>query len=236
MGTLVLLHGFPFNEELWKPQCALSNSGWRVVAPRLSGRSMDDFAGAVVDLLDALHIDEAVIGGLSMGGYATLALFRLAPRYFRGIVLADTRSQADAPEGVEARKKMLALVRAKGPSAVADDMMPKLLGETTRRERPAVSERVREIILQSSAENIADAINALMTRPDSSTLLASIHCPTLIVVGAEDTLTPPPLSQQMHEAIQGSELVTIPGAGHMSNLERPELFNAELARFLEHRL
>jgi 3-oxoadipate enol-lactonase len=235
-GVLLLLHAFPLNERLWEPQLTLADRGWRVVAPRLRGKSMDDFAGVVVDLLDALRIEEAVVGGLSMGGYAAFALFRLAPRYFRGLVLADTRPQADTAEGIEGRRKMLALVRDKGPDAVADDMIPKLVGETTRRSRPDVVSRLRELIRESSTDTIADAITALMTRPDSSALLATIHCPTLVVVGQEDAITPPALSQQMHAAIAGSQYAAIPGAGHLSSLEQPQAFNDVLADFLEHRL
>src|ERR1035437_5846082 len=111
---------------MWEPQLALADLGWRVVAPQLDGvdggtaapvASMDDYAGEVVDLLDVLRIEDAVIGGLSMGGYVTLALFRHAPRYFRGMVLADTRPQAATPEGVEGRKRMLALVRGEAARA-----------------------------------------------------------------------------------------------------------------------
>jgi 3-oxoadipate enol-lactonase len=245
-GTLLLIHAFPLNARMWEPQLALAANGWRVVAPQLRGMdggsadepatSMDDHAGDVIDLLDALHVEEAVVGGLSMGGYVALALFRLAPRYVRGLVLADTRSQADTPEGVEGRKRMLALVREKGAAAVADEMIPKLLGEHSRRHRPELAEHVRALILASSAEAIANAIVALMTRPDATPLLSSIHCPTLIIVGDGDSLTPPPLSEQMHQAIGGSEYVLLPNAGHLSSLEQPDAFTAALARFLEHRV
>jgi pimeloyl-ACP methyl ester carboxylesterase len=245
-GTLLLIHGFPLNARMWEPQLALAANGWRVLAPQLRGMdggstdepatSMDDHAGDIIDLFDALHIEDAVVGGLSMGGYVTFALFRHAPRYVRALVLADTRPQADTPEGVEGRRKMLALVKDKGPSAVADEMIPKLIGEHTRRTRPDVAEQLRSLILASSADAIANAITALMTRADSSPLLASIHVPTLIVVGEQDTITPPALSEQMYQAIKGSEYVAIPDAGHMSNLEQPDAFNAALARFLEHRV
>jgi pimeloyl-ACP methyl ester carboxylesterase len=231
---------------MWEPQLTLAADGWRVIAPQLRGMdggstdhpatSMDDHAADVIDLLDALHVEEAVVGGLSMGGYVTFAIQRHAPRYIRALVLADTRPQADTPEGVEGRRKMMALVGEKGPSAVADEMIPKLLGEHTRRTRPDVAEQVRNLILSSSAEAIAHAVTALMTRPDSSPLLGSIHVPTLIVVGEQDTITPPALSEQMHRAISGSEYIVLPGAGHLSNLEQPEPFNAALARFLEHRV
>jgi pimeloyl-ACP methyl ester carboxylesterase len=245
-GTLVLIHAFPLNARMWEPQLALAEKGWRIIAPQLRGMdggaidrpatSMDDHAADIVDLLDALHVDEAVIGGLSMGGYVTFALFRLAPRYFRGLVLADTRSQADTPEGVAGRQRMLGVVRERGAAAVADEMIPKLLGDETRRGRPQLAEHVRSLILASSSEAIAHAITALMTRPDSTPMLSTIHCPTLILAGEQDTLTPPALSEEMYKAIGGSEIHVIPGAGHLASLEQPEAFNASLARFLEHRV
>jgi pimeloyl-ACP methyl ester carboxylesterase len=231
---------------MWEPQLALSAHGWRVVAPQLRGfdggvgdppaNSVDDYAGDVIDLLDALKIEDAVIGGLSMGGYVAFALLRHAPRYVRGLILADTRSQADTPEGVAGRKRMLDLVAQKGPSAVVEEMLPKLLGATTRASRPELDDRVRALAASNHAEAVAGAIRALMTRPDSTPLLGTIHCPTLIVVGSEDTLTPPALSDEMHQAIAGSELVKIPAAGHLSNIEQPEAFTSALATFLTHRV
>jgi pimeloyl-ACP methyl ester carboxylesterase len=245
-GVVVLLHAFPLNARLWEGQLALAEGGWRVIAPHFRGvdgaggdpptTTIDDYAGDVIDLMDALHLKQAVIGGLSMGGYAAFAVLRHAASYFQGLILADTRPQADTPQGVEGRKKMLALVEAKGAEAVADEMIPKLLGDTTRAQRPEVAARVRSLILSNSAESIAGAVRALMSRPDSTPLLSTIHVPTLIVVGDEDTLTPPADAQLMHAGIAGSELAVIPGAGHLTNLEQPQLFNAALAGFLSHRL
>ena len=244
--TLVLIHAFPLNARMWEPQLALAEAGWRVIAPHLRGTNggpsqaplvtMDDCAADLIDLLDALHIENAVIGGLSMGGYVTFALFRHAPRYFRGMVLADTRPQADTPETIEGRKRLLAVVREKGAAAVADEMLPKLLGETTRRNRPDLVAHVGDLVRSNPPDAIAGAISALMSRPDSTPILPTIHCPTLILVGEEDVLTPPPLSQDMQQAIGGAELVMVPRAGHLSSIEQPEVFNAALARFLEHRV
>ncbi|OLC49131.1 MAG: hypothetical protein AUH43_08105 [Acidobacteria bacterium 13_1_40CM_65_14] len=245
-GALVLLHAFPLHARMFQAQLALADRGWRVIAPHLRGfdgaagdppaSSVDDYAGDVIDLLDALHIDEAVIGGVSMGGYVAFAMFRHAPRYFQGMILADTKSQGDTPEAVEGRKKMLRLVEEKGPAAVAEEMIPKLLGETTRRTRPDVVEQVRALVLANSTEAIAGAIRALMTRPDSTPLLPAIHCPALILVGDEDAVTPRAAAEEMHRGIAGSQLAVIPGAGHLSNLEDPSAFNASLAQFLDHRV
>lgn len=245
-GTLLLLHAFPLNARMWEPQLALADSGWHVLAPQLRGfdgvpgdpaaTSVDDYAGDIIDLLDGLHVKQAVIGGLSMGGYVTFALLRLAARYVQGLILADTRAEADTPEGIAGRTRLLQITQDKGAAGVADEMIPKLLGETSRRERPDVVERVRTLAVASSADAIAGAIRALMARPDSTPLLASIHVPTLIVVGEEDAVTPPAASEAMQRAIGGSQLVRIPHAGHLSNMEQPELFNAALAAFLNHRV
>ncbi len=102
---------------MWEGQLVLADGGWRVIAPHFRGVdagtgdpptvSIDDYAADVIDLLDALHIDQAVIGGLSMGGYTAFAILRHAARYVQGLILADTRAEADAPEGLEGRRKML---------------------------------------------------------------------------------------------------------------------------------
>jgi pimeloyl-ACP methyl ester carboxylesterase len=242
----VLIHAFPLNARMWEPQLELADLGWHVVAPQLrqfdgesgdpAAASVDDYASDIVDLLDALHIERAVIGGVSMGGYVTFALFRQAARYFQAMVLADTRPQADTAEGVENRQRMLQVLGEKGPAAVADEMLPKLVGDTSRRSRPDAVNRVRALMLTSSAGAIAGAITAMMTRPDSTALLPTIGCPTLVVVGDEDTITPPSIARELHRDIAGSDLVVVPGAGHLPSVEEPALFNAALARFLEHRV
>jgi pimeloyl-ACP methyl ester carboxylesterase len=231
---------------MWDPQLVLASRGWRLIVPELRGfgegagdpptTSIDDYAGDTIDLLDKLHVDTAVICGLSMGGYIAFSMFRHAPNYFRAMVLADTRSQGDTPEAVAGRKSMQQLVREKGAAAVAEALLPKLVGDTTRRERPAIVEAVRKQIIGSSPEAIAGALAALMTRPDSTPTLSTIRCPVQIIVGDEDAITPPPLSEQMHRDIPGSELTVIKGAGHMSNMEQPAVFNDTLAGFLDHRV
>jgi pimeloyl-ACP methyl ester carboxylesterase len=115
-------------------------------------------------------------------------------------------------------------------------MIPKLLGASTQAEQPAIAERVRALVVSNSEVAISGGIRALMSRPDSTPLLSTIHVPTLVVVGDEDTLTPPAMSEELHRGIAGSELVRISGAGHLSNLEQPQRFNDALARFLTHRV
>jgi pimeloyl-ACP methyl ester carboxylesterase len=248
-GTLVLVHGFPLNTDMWQPQLEMAARGWRIVIPALRGfgpslearkdpqaASVDDYAGDIIDLLDKLHVKDGVICGLSMGGYIAFAMYRHAATYFRGLVLADTRSQADTPEAVANRRSMQQLVRDKGPGAVADALLPKLLCDATRAAKPAVIENLRTQITTNSVEAVVGALDALMTRPDSTAMLPTLRIPVLIVVGDQDAITPPPLSEQMHHDIPGSQLVVIRDAGHMSNMEQPAAFNDALGGFLDKRV
>jgi 3-oxoadipate enol-lactonase len=245
-GTLVLIHAFPLNALMWEPQIGLADLGWQIIAPDLRqcgepnddppAASVDDYAADIVSLLDALHVERAVIGGLSMGGYIAFAIFRRAPRYVRAMVLSDTRAEADSAEAAENRRRALQLIHEKGAGALADEMVTKLVGETSARTRPAVVEQVRTIARMNSAAAMNGALRAMMTRPDSTSLLSAIDRPTLILVGAEDVASSPAIARHMHQQIEGSDLAVIPGAGHLASLEQPSAFNEAFARFLEHRV
>ena len=240
-GHVVLLHAFPLNSTLWRPQIERAPTGWRFVAPDLPGfgasvlpaaRSMEAMAREVLNVLDEQGIAQAVIGGMSMGGYVTLALYRLAPQRFSGMVLADTRATADNDQQKEARRKMIETVRTRGAGAVAEEMLPKLLGQTSQRERPDVASKVRAMIEGNSRDAIAGAVEAMMNRPDSRPLLSHVAVPTLVVCGEEDVLTPPSDSEALHDGIADSRLVRIPKAGHLSSIEAPEEFSFAVNAFL----
>jgi pimeloyl-ACP methyl ester carboxylesterase len=151
-------------------------------------------------------------------------------------VLADTRAEADTPEGVAARQQMLGVLRNEGVGGVVDQMLPRLVTDLSRQNHPEIDTAIRRMAALNSATGVASAITAMMTRPDATAVLPSIHCPALIIVGQEDVLTPQAHSQKMNAAIRGSELVVLPEAGHLSNLEQPKNFNATVSRFLEHRV
>ncbi len=241
--ALVLLHAFPLSADMWDAQLESAPDGWWLIAPDLRGfgpgddpvdtsQRMDDYGADVLALMDALAIETAVIGGLSMGGYITFAMFRQAPERFGGIVLADTKAPPDTEEGRAGRRAMSETVKSSGVSAIVDTLIPRLLGETTRRERPEVEARARRLMSGNSARAIDAALHALMMRPDSTPDLARIGCPALIVVGQEDSLTPPAEAELLASSIRGAELVIVPRAGHLSNVEAPETFSGALAAFL----
>ena len=241
-GYVVLVHAFPLSAELWDPQRTALPPDWRLFTPDLPGfggsteppaMSVEGMAASVLAAMDARGIRRAVIGGMSMGGYVTFALYRLAPERFTGLVLVDTRATADNAQQKDGRRKMMVTARERGAQAIADEMLPKLLGETTKRERPQIAATVRSMIEGNRADAIGGAVEAMMGRPDSTTLLSRMALPTLIVCGEEDTLTPPSDSEAMHRAIAGSRLVLLPGAGHLSSLETPDAFNQSFRAFLE---
>jgi 3-oxoadipate enol-lactonase len=244
LRTLVLLHAFPIGANLWEPQIRSIPDGWRLITPDLRGfggsteldslsaLSMADYSDDVVDLLEELGVTRAVIGGCSMGGYATLALYQSRPDLFEGIVLANSRAGADSPEARANRRNMLALVDREGPSGIARDMMPKLLGKTTREANPSIEATVRRLIKQQSPIAIRSAIHRMMHRADSTPMLGQVSVPALIITGAEDDMIPVDESQRMADAISGATLVVIPSAGHLANIEQPDAFNTALNTFL----
>jgi len=243
---VVLIHAFPLNADMWRPQLERVPEGWRFIAPDLRGFgpdaaapgsiTLDDMAGDIAALLDELAIDPAVIGGLSMGGYLTFALFRRAPERFSGMILADTRASADTPEGLEGRRQMITMARSQGASGVAQSMLPKLLGKSSHEKRPDLSPRVRAMIERSSTDGIVAAIEAMMARPDSTKDLSRISCPTLVIVGEEDVLTPVADAVALQNQIARSRLVILPQAGHLSNLEVPDGFALAVSDFLSSNL
>jgi pimeloyl-ACP methyl ester carboxylesterase len=240
---LVLLHAFPLARGMWRPQVAAFAPAYRVLAPDLRGfggttpfdgsPSVDQMADDVAELLDAVAIaGPVVLGGLSMGGYVALAFVRRHAGRLRGLILADTRADADSREGKANRDRLIVFARSHPVGDVVGEVLPKLLGDTTRARRPEVVEEVRRMASVQSAEGIIGALQALRDRPNSTPLLAGIRVPTLVLVGSEDVLTPPAVAQAMAAAIPDARLARIEWAGHLANLEQPEAFNVALRSYL----
>jgi len=240
--ALLLLHAFPLGLFMWEPQVAALAATHRVIrfdargfggsSPGTGPLTMERIADDGAALLDHLGVDAATVMGCSMGGYAALAFVRRHPRRLRGLVLQDTRAGADGDEARAGRATLATKVLAEGASAAAAAFLPKLVGETSQREQPALVARLRERILATSPQAIAAALHGLAARPDSRPTLADVQVPTLVIVGAEDVLTPPAESEAMAAAIRGARLELVPRAGHLANLEQPDALNAALARFL----
>lgn len=220
MSAILWLHGFPLTSRVFEKQRAIA--GVEHLMPDLPAlQSMDDYARFAVAQLDARGIEKATIAGLSMGGYICFAALRLFPERVSGLILIDTRETADSEEARKGRFESIGKVEQQGVAAVADAMLPKMVVSD------ALKPEVREIMMSASPEFVIGALWAMAERPDSSALLPTINVPTLVVVGEEDTITPPADAERMAAAIPGARLVRIAGAAHLSNYEKPEEFNLE---------
>ncbi len=241
-APLLLIHGYPLDHTLWDPQKVALTDLVRVIAPDLRGfgssgmptgpMTMDEYAEDLHALLDALNIPSAIVGGLSMGGYIAFAFYRRYPERVRALILVDTRPQPDSPEARKGRDDNVIVARTAGAEAIADRMLPKMLTPKTIADAPDLANAARMLMARQPVDGIVAALVAMRDRPDSTPTLAQISVPTLVVVGAEDTLTPPKDAQAMQAAIRGARLATIPGAAHLSNFEQPDAFNTVVREFL----
>lgn len=239
---VVFLHGFPLNREMWTPQRQGLSDRARIVTVDLRGHgesdaplwqyTMEQFSDDVAGLLDHLGLQSVVLVGLSMGGYIALMFCRRHAHRLKALVLTDTRAQADTEEGRAGRFQMAQTAYRKGPDAVRDIMVPKLLCPRTLQSNPMVVSQVDAMIARMELSGLAGDLMAMASRPDSVPLLPSIRCPTLVMVGEQDQPTPVSDARLMSDRIPGARLEIIPDAGHLPNLEQPERFNQALWRFL----
>jgi 3-oxoadipate enol-lactonase len=229
---LLLVHAFPLDARMWEPQLA-TFSALPVVAPHLPGfggsppagdaMTMEAAARRCLEALDDAGVERAVVCGLSMGGYVSFAIRELAPERVIGLVLANTKAEA-----AEARRGLAARLRAEGSGFLVDSPPP-LLREDAE---PELTDRVRSMIADQPAEAIAAAALGMADRPDRTGELGSIGVPTLVVTSEGDRLIPAAVTAPMAHAIPGAELLTIAGAGHLSNLEAAGSFDEGLAEHL----
>ncbi len=239
---LLLIHGFPHDHTLWRPQLDGLHDAARVIAPDLRGfgiveevphvMTMDDHAADIKALLDRLGIAKAVIGGLSMGGYVALAFAANYPEALLGLVLSNTRAVADSEQAREGRYVTAQKALDEGMAPIAESMLPKMITERSALANPDLSMAVENLIARQSPEAVAAAARGMAIRPDRTPMLATINVPVLVITGSADTLIPPAESEAMAVKIPDSEVVVIPDVAHLSNLEDPEAFNSAVRRFL----
>lgn len=240
MNALLFIHGFPFDHRMWRHQVAAFPETQRI-APDLRGAganrgpeareeySMHTYATDLVRLLDNGHIDQAVICGLSMGGYIAFELLRRFQGRVRAAILCNTKASADSLEARQGRDAMMQRARTDGASGIARELVPKLLA---RPPRPELAREVTAMIERQPVSGIVGALKALRDRPDSTPLLGRIQIPVLVIAGDDDQITPAAGMQEMAGTIPNAEFLVISNAGHLTPLEQPRAFNAAITDFL----
>jgi pimeloyl-ACP methyl ester carboxylesterase len=236
--VVVLLHGVPLDRSLWQAQVAELESRYRVIVPDLRGHGesprpagsypMEALADDVAGLLEALEVKETVVlGGLSMGGYISLAFAAKYADRLRGLMLINTKASADSQEAAKEVEE------AGSADPVVDKMLPKLFAESTRQDRPEVIAAVEKQMRKTSVEGVAGALRGMALRPDRTSELAGIPIPTLVLAGEDDQLIPIEESRRMVQALPIGELVVIPKAGHLAPVENPEATTAAILKYLD---
>jgi len=243
--VVVLLHGFPLDRTVWASQVQTVGSTYRVIAPDLRGQGetaapggiypIDDMADDVVETLDALRLTEPIVlGGLSMGGYVALSLAVRYAKRLRGLMLIGTRAEADTPDSARSREDLARRVEEAGDvGPVVDAMLPRFFNEAARERHASVVAALSERMRKASPRGVAGALRGMGTRPDRSADLSRITVPTLVMVGADDVITPPAVSRALAEALPHAVYAEIPEAGHLAPLENPSAANAAMLRFLQ---
>jgi pimeloyl-ACP methyl ester carboxylesterase len=235
---VLLMHGFPLTSESYWPQLDDAPKGCRIIAPDHRGfgqsaakgpLSMESMANDALRLLDSLGLRSAVVGGVSMGGYAAMAMLRIDPSRVRALVLIDTTALADDAAAKERRAATAKDVEANGMGPLVQSLMPRLLADDAK---PYVRARVEGIMRSVSPTTTAAASRAMAARDDSREILARFSGPALVVVGEKDVVTPIERAKQMAELMPKSKLVVLEGAGHLANVEAPQAFNQALGDFV----
>ncbi len=240
--AIVFIHGFPLDHTIWQPQIE-GLDDWSRIAPDLRGMGQSDapdlgysmatYAEDLLALLTTLGVERVVLCGISMGGYIAFEILRRARDRVRGLILVGSRAEGDSPEGRRARDADAARAREGGAAAIAETMLPKMFAARTMEQQVPVVEQVRRMMMGTPQAGLLGAIGALRDRPDSLSLLPTLSgLPALVIVGEEDQVTPPDRAQAMVDALPDGELVMIPGAGHLSPLERPEAVTNAIRGFL----
>jgi 3-oxoadipate enol-lactonase len=241
--AILFVHGYPLDRTMWRDQME-ALEGFRRIAPDLRGMGQSDapdlgygigiYAADLTALLDALGIEDVVLCGHSMGGYIAFEFLRNSRSRVRGLVLVDTRAEADTPEGRRSRDAAASTARERGSAAVAETTLPKMLAAATMSRRPDVVERVRNLMSGTPVAGMVGALAAMRDRPSSEALLPTLaDLPTLVIVGEGDVITPPEHARALAQAIPGARLAIIPGAGHLPPVEQPEATTRSLREFLE---
>ncbi len=241
---VVLLHAFPLSRKMWQPQIeSLVKANCRVILPDFPGfgetplssdiSTMEDLANGIAELLDSLKIEKAIIGGLSMGGYVTLNLFRLHPNKFSAMILADTSSFADTDEKREGRFKLIKATELEGMTAIIDEMLPNLTSDYTKSNNPQLIKKLEEAFLQTNPKGAIAALRGMAQRSDHTKILETIQFPTLLIFGEADKVTDLEAAKNLESNIRNAKLVIIEKIGHYSNFEDFERFNEVLVNFVD---
>ena len=241
--TILFLHGFPFNKNMWRQQLLASADNVTAIAVDIRGHgnstsghsffSIDVFAKDLVLFIEQLGLEKVVLCGISMGGYIALRLYELIPTRISGMILCDTHSQADDNAAKQKRFDSIQAVLTHGRRPFAIGFIEKVFAGPSLEKEPEAVLLIKSSIRRNSINSICATLLALAARTDTSPVLKFINCPSLLIRGKEDRITSRESMQEMAKGIQDSVFVEMEDCGHLPNLEAPQAFNSLLIDFME---
>jgi pimeloyl-ACP methyl ester carboxylesterase len=239
---IIFIHGFPYNSTMWSQQIKRLKENYYCIAYDVRGLgetpsgdgqfTMEMFVDDLFSIMDSLDLDRPIIAGFSMGGYITLRAVEREPDRFRAIILCDTKAEADDDAGRIKRAGAITAIDKEGIEEFASGFVAMTFSDDAPQR---ISEAYNATLEQAQKESpigVKGCLLAMAARTDTSSVLDTVQVPTLLLVGEQDTITPPEVMQTMHDKIKDSEIVTIPGAGHMTTIENPEVVTQSIEEFL----
>ena len=228
-NNLILIPGLLCTDALYAPQLAALGESYEIsVADHTRHESMAEIADSIL----ATAPESFALAGLSMGGYIAFEILRRAPERVERLVLLDTSARADRDEQAQQRRMLIAMAERDGLKPVMDIILPLLLHAPNLGDQELVN-TVKSMMVELGVEVFVRQQKAIIGRADAREELRNIQCPTLIIVGEHDGLTPPKVAREMADRIKGATLEIIPGSGHLSTLEEPIAVNAVLSNWLQ---
>jgi pimeloyl-ACP methyl ester carboxylesterase len=240
---VVLLHPTPVDHHFWMPTAASLDPGYRVVLPDLPGHglsplgegptSMASMASAVLRLLDALSIEQAIFCGCSIGGYLLYELWRQAPQRMLALVICCAKPHPDTPEARRQREITIAGIKEHGTESFFQAMLKALVGAPARENDPDIMKRLHTMMERMAPDSAIAVQRALAARPDSRPTAATITVPTAVLAGALDQGSTPAEMRELANLVPGSSFYLLQEMGHYAPYEQPRWVGALLRRFLD---
>jgi len=239
---IIFLHGFPFNKNIWRNQLEALDDNITGIAVDIRGHgnttkghgyfSIDVFAKDLGAFMRKMEIKEAVICGMSMGGYIALRAYQLIPEKITGLILSATHSKSDNDAGKQKRFDAIQAVLQHGRRPFAIGFVSNVFHEKSIENKPDAVELIKSSIRRNSVASICSTLLALAARTDTTSVLEKISVPTLIARGTGDKITSKELMTDLAKHVSNSEFIEFENCGHLSNLEDPDNFNLHMLKLL----
>ncbi len=243
---IILIHGFPFNYTMWTSQIRALKKDYRVIAYDIRGLgksyvgdgqyTMEFFVDDLFSLVHEMQLEKPVLCGLSMGGYIALRAVERDQSRFAGLILMDTKADADDDKGKLNRADGINKINVDGLDKFVDDLIPNLLAEESLKNMKSTVENITNVCKNNNATGVKGSLLAMLSRTSTVRYLKKIEIPTLVMGGSFDKLTPPPVMREMADKIKDSEYGIVPRAGHLSPVENSEYVNDMLCGFMNRKI